>query len=147
MLVPGAQHAYSITLYVTKWSPEGKNFWWIFSNLKLLEDASVLCIETLDDQQFLNIKTKLEVCINNHRFKKLLITCWILKTSRNEKKNCLTSSYFLKKAQERVIFSQLHDYLMILSIVVVELYMTEWLNNSNNYTRYKIEKNRDAVFS
>lgn len=64
------------------------------------------------------------------------------------KKNCLTSSYFLKKAQERVIFSQLHDYLVILTIVVVvELYMTERLNNSNNYTGYKIEKNRDAVFS
>ena len=36
---------------------------------------------------------------------------------------------------------------MILTIVVVELDTTERLNNSNNYIRYKIEKNRDAVFS
>ena len=55
--------------------------------------------------------------------------------------------FFKKKAQERVVFSQLLDYLMILTIVVVELDTTERLNNSNNYIRYKIEKNRDAVFS
>lgn len=62
------------------------------------------------------------------------------------KKNGLTSSNFFKKAQERVIFSQLLDYLMILTIVV-ELDTTEQLNKSNNYTRYKIETNRDAAFS